>query len=184
MTSIRINLENFEADNAFEIGESPEYHRGFAAALLEVEASQAAELAQSVAAISSTLTDMAFGFEEARLHLLNRLSPLLGQLAETILPQLAQESFGAHLKDVVEGAFETVSSAPLTIAVSPDVIPSLKALTATKQFEFVPDPALRAGQAFIGQGDTHVLLDLAALTTELQAVLNGIEHSERSVSHG
>jgi len=184
LTPTRVTLESFEADGMSGVEESSDYKRGFAAGLLESEASNAANLAAAVAEISSTLRDMAFGYEEARLHVLERLRPLLGQLAEAILPQIAKETFGAHLAGVVEDAFETASSAPITIAVPPDVMSSLADSKVAKQFDFVADPALSAGQALIGQGDIHVLLDLAALTTELQAVLNGIEHSERTLSHG
>jgi hypothetical protein len=184
LTSSRVTLESFEGDAATDIAQSADYKRGLTDGLAQAETSQNADLYRSIGEISSTLADMTFGYEEARRHVFERLHPLLGQITEAILPLIALETFGAHLTDVIEAEFQTAAGAPIMIAVACDLVQALNRSATGDQFTFVGDPTLSAGQALIRQDDTHILLDLPALTLALQSALNGLERPERTQSHG
>ncbi len=184
MTSSVVTLESFEIDDPADIEQSAEYNRGLADGLAQAEASQNADLARSVERISSSLTDMAFGYEEARLHVLERLRPLLRQTSEAILPIIARETFGTHLIDVIEVEFQTAASAPIMISVARDLVETLNSTVTGDLFTFVADQTLDVGQALLCQDNTHILLDLPALTLALQSALNGLERPERIQSHG
>lgn len=184
MISSRITLESFESDGQADVAQSADYKRGLAKGLAQAETSQNADLSRSIGEISSALTDMAFGYEQARLHVLERLHPVLGQIAEAVLPLIAIETFGAHLIDVIEAEFQTATSAPIMITVTPDLVETLRSSLTGNIFTFFGDPMLDVGQALICQDTTHVLLDLPALTLALQSALNGLERPERIQFHG
>lgn len=184
MSGGRITLERFDGDAKNTIEESADYKRGFADGEQKGDASRAALQAESIQAIASTLADMAFGFEEARLHVIKRLQPILAQVAEAALPHIIHNTFGAHLTDVIDAQVKEAATAPIEIAVAPDIVPVIADATQNRPFTFVADPTLRAGQALIQNGETLVLLDLPALLTTLQTALHGLECPERSQSNG
>ena len=186
MTFERINLESFERDGPAEPQESADYKRGYEAAMSATEQSRAEATALALVELSSTLNDMAFGFEEARAHLSARLHGLLIQLGDVALPQILQDSFGAHLNEVVEQHFDTLAGAPIRIAVTPDVEAELNHADSSphSQFHFVADPSLTTGQALIHDGDAHVMLDLPSLLETLQSTLSSFDSFERTEKHG
>ena len=184
MTSARVTLESFDGDGQPRRAQSADYKRGFSDGLLQARDSSEAGLAQAVAEISATLNDMAFGYEEARLQTLETLRPLLAQVADAILPMVAQETFSAHLLDVIERAFQTAIDAPIQIGVAPEILVPITKAHQNDRFTFVSDNAVDSGQALIVQGDTRVLLDLPALLAELQTALLSLEPPERTQSYG
>jgi hypothetical protein len=184
--SVKVELESFDDGPVAERRESAEYLRGFAAGTEKALSGQTAKLARATQDISATLSDMAFGYAEARVQILNRTRPLLTQVAEVIVPQIAQESFALHLVDVLERDFNAASEEPLRIAVHPDIAEHLARNMADRSdtFFIVGDPTLIDGQALLRQSDTHIIIDLPALTQALQTALNGLESRERSQSNG
>jgi flagellar biosynthesis/type III secretory pathway protein FliH len=185
MTLTRVTLERFE-DTTTEVPKSADYIRGFADGERAAQNSDAAQLTTAVESVASTLSDMAFGYEEARVQLLEKIRPLLVQLSEAVLPGLALETFSAHLIDVITRDFEAATKRPIQISVPPDTADYLEGVLSGHDgnFTFVGDIELTKGQALLHDGDTHILIDFPALILALQTALNGVEPLERSLSNG
>ncbi|MCF2871593.1 hypothetical protein L0664_11005 [Octadecabacter sp. G9-8] len=186
MTLSRVSLESFEDSPAVPPKESIEFKKGFAAGIKSAEQTETANLTRATEGIDATLSDMAFGFAEARLQILERLRPLLAQISETILPQIAKDSFADHLVDVLARDFKQVAASPVQIAVHPEAVDHLQTvLTAhSDNFSFIGDATLTDGQALLRSDTTHILIDIHALTLALQTALNGLEPLERTQSNG
>lgn len=185
MTLSRMTLESFEPADALPPEQSAEYQRGFQTGLMAAQQSEAADIRHSIEGIASTLSDMAFGYAEARIFLLNRIRPLLVQVAESVLPQIAQDTFAAHLVDVLHNDFATLVSEPIRISVNPSVIDTLSgALGDTSNFVVIADSELNSGQAVLKNPDTQIMIDLPALVLALQTALSGLEPLERIQSNG
>lgn len=184
MNTSRIQLEKFEGDNASTQFESSEYRRGKADGLVQAEADNSTKIAQSISEISSTLSDMAFGYEEARHHILGQLQPLVRQISDKVLPNIAKVGFGAHLSEFINLELEKSASLPIQIGVAPDVLQTLDDLDDYDHCVFVSDPKLQDGQAVIQQKHVEVFLDIPSLILDLQTALNGLESPERSTSNG
>ncbi|SMX40401.1 hypothetical protein [Octadecabacter ascidiaceicola] len=184
MNTSRIQLEKFEGDGASLQIESPDYRRGKADGLLHAETLNATKVAQSISEISSTLNDMAFGYEEARHHLLGQLQPLVRQIADKVLPDIARVGFGAHLSELINLELEASASLPIHIGVAPEVLGALDSLEKQAHCVFVSDPNLIEGQAVIQQNGVEVFLDIPSLVLDLQTALNGLESPERSTANG
>lgn len=187
MTFSEVSLESFENDETGQPIQSAEFSRGFAAgqaaSMKEFEATKS----DAIATIAASLADMSFGFTEARDYLLCGLRPLLTQLAETALPAILKDTFGAHLAQTVLDHFNTMSDAAIHISVSPDAIADLSEMETgghVSQFVFVPNPDLLLGQAVLCQADKHLMIDLVALSDALQSALRGLESLERTLSNG
>lgn len=186
MTESRVTLESFEDGSFGEPKESAEYKRGFVAGTEAAQAGEEAKLTQATAGIASALSDMAFGYSEARVQLMERIRPLLAQVAETVLPHLAREGFAAHLVDVLSRDFEQALNGPVQISVHPDAVTHLGQSLAgvSDNFCFCGDDTLSVGQALLKNEDANVMIDLPALILALQTALNGHEPLERSQPHG
>jgi len=186
MTILGIELEVFEDDTAPAPRESFDYKRGFEAGVASCNDTNEANLAAAVADISSTLSDMTFGYAEVRVQLLERIRPLLCQVADAILPEIAKESFAAHLVETLTSHIEETAMLPVQIAVNPEAVDYLTSALSSHagDFTFVANERLTDGQAILQNSDSHVMIDLSALTLALQTALNGLEPPERNTSNG
>lgn len=186
MTLSRVTLEQFDDGTATRPNDSADYTRGFEEGLAAARGSAEVELSHSMSEISSTLADMSFGYEEASRLLLDRIRPLLTQVSEALLPQLANESFTAHLVEVLQADFESTVGEPIQIFVHPTAVEQLTddLSDTTNAFVFVPDPTLTHGQAILKNPESQIMIDLPALTQALQTALNGLEPFERTQSNG
>jgi len=186
MTLSPVTLENFEDDKAQAVPESSDFKRGYEAGRAAAIEARESATARAIQELSSTLHDMNFGYEEARLHLMGKLRPLLTQLSEIALPEILHLSFGAHLNELVETHFDGLAEECLAISVAPEVANRLKSglSSGDPRFVFVPDTSLDAGQAIIKGGDTHVMLDLPDLLKTLQTALSGLETLQGAKNHG
>lgn len=187
MISRAVSFEDFDTDTGFEPDESAEFLRGVEEGLTRAGASTATQEAAALSEIAAVLGDMAFGFAEARQQLAGMLHPLIMQVADSILPEIARETFAQHLADIITKSFLDAASRPVAIRVAPTFSGTLnEKLSAhhTGTFVFVEDAALSPGQAIIQNDHSHEMLDLPALTTALQTALYGLATPERNASHG
>lgn len=184
MSAFRIDLERFEGDGANLYVESADYLRGKADGLSLAETQNSAKIAQSLNEVSSKLTDMAFGYQEARHHILEQMQPLVRQIADKVLPEIAQISFGVHLSEVINSELQNSASLPIQIAVAPHMLPSFDGMPEFDHCVFVADPNLEDGQALIQQDASEVFLDLPSLILSLRTALNALESPNRSIRNG
>lgn len=182
MIDISVNLECF--DEAPDGSERPtaEYAKGFAAGVEQSTADIAAQRQQAVTEIAATLSDMSFGYTEARDMLLEQIQPLLAQIADTILPEIAKEGFSALLTDTLNQAFNAETERAIELTIAPDLVGELSSVNGI--FEVTPDSKLVRGQAILRRKDTHVMVDLPHLIHNLQAALHGFETTQRTHSNG
>ncbi len=144
-----------------------EWLAGHAAGLDEGRARVRAEAAHLQEETARAVADLALTFEEARAHVLARLAPLFAVLAETAVPLILRESFGAAVLDELSRAAQTDAGAPLALLVAPEDAATLEAvlqLAPGTQVSLRVDPGLASGQIIIeGGGSGATSLDLARL---------------------
>ncbi|WP_143831328.1 hypothetical protein [Octadecabacter temperatus] len=164
--------------------ESPDYQRGKADGIIHAETLNNAKIAQSINEVSVTLSDMTFGYEEARQHILEQMQSLVRQISDQVIPEIAKATFGSHLSEIVDVELNRSANLPIQIGIAPDLLPAFDALGSKEHCVFVPVPNLTAGQAIILQNDVEILLDLPSLVLALQSTLNGLESHQRSSRNG
>lgn len=186
MTSARITLESFEDEPEHGEPDSEDYLRGLADGIQIGEQSQIAALAQATEAVSATLSDLTFGFAEARVQLMGQLQPLLAQVSDTVVPHILHQTFKQHLIEVLVTDFDDALNRPVHVKASPDMVTHLATELSghSSQFVFSADPLLEGGQAILTDPDTQVMIDLPALILDLQTALSGLDPLERTQIHG
>lgn len=171
-------LESFDAAS-FEpeapVSLSDDWLSGHAAGRAEAGAEGEADAAKAAAALTQMLSDMAFTFAEARAQVLASLQPLIGKIADGLLPGMAEAARVPVLLDLVMAAAEADSRTAMILTVSPalhDSLAPLLPLGAGPPIELRADASLPEGRAQLaaetGQG---TVLDFDAYLAELRAVL-------------
>jgi len=186
MSSSNFILEDFDTLSP-EKPKSADYCLGYEAGKLDALAAAQQSQAVAIGEVAASLEDMAFTLVEAQTLIENMLRPLIIQLAETALPSILQDSFGAHLMDVVMSGFDNLKTEPVTVRLGPDVASTLEEAVPPEiiaRFNFEHDPLLEPGQALLTQKNKDILIDLPALSQELQRALLGLASHERTESNG
>jgi flagellar assembly protein FliH len=117
---------------------------------------------------AGNLRDLGFTYQEARAQVLASLEPLLREVTEQLLPDLAREGLAPRIIDALMARADTAAAAPVEIVIAPAARPALDRLmvpTPGLPVAVREEPTFDVGQAVlrIGQTETHV--DLTAVVT-------------------
>ena len=162
----------------------PGYDAGYAAAMAEVTARQAQLAQDTVQAIS----DITFGFAEARLHVMASLEPLFRSLIDTVLPTTLPDSFRAHVVARLVAAAKTDIARPFVLSLNPGQVGAVRAIlppSLAPLLTLAADPGLSAHTATIRQGECDTALDHDALLADVSQALSALfDHITESKAHG
>ncbi len=187
MMASPISLESFDTGTPVAVPESPDYERGYQHGLTQAQAQTETKLLAAVSDLSATLTDLSFGYEEALQHVLSKLSPLMSQIAELIVPEVLSNTFELHLAETLQYAVAAECEGGFQVLVPPETAALMQ---STEQISTMPCDILACsdlgiGQALISYGETsNQVLDLPALSNALQTALQGIGQKEWSRKDG
>lgn len=181
-----ITLENFEIAGTGTEQESHEFRRGFDKGLEQANDLAQTQMSASVSELTATLNDLAFGYEEALQQILTKLTPLMSQISELVVPTILADTFQNHLADTLRDAMRTECAGGFRILVSPKTAELLTSpdLGTSVPYEILPSVDLVEGQAIISSGEASQVLDLVALTSSLRTALQGTDQTEWSQLNG
>ena len=170
------------------LGPSEEWQEGHAAGFEEARQLAAADSTELRAELVQTLSDMAFGYAEAKAELLRQLEPLFDALIAGFLPGLAAQSLVPLIGERLRAAAADALDQPLVLRVAPGQIVAVSdALAQEAQLPFTAqsDPALGPGQALISGATTGEMIDLDAVLTLTQETLAALrDTNQERVQHG
>lgn len=170
-----------------ENGPGKEWLAGHAAGLDEGRTRARAEAALLQEETARTIADLALTFEEARVHILARLAPLFTTLAETAVPLILRDTFGASLLDELMRAAREDTEAPLELLVAPADAAAFEAvlpLAPGTQVILHTDPRLASGQVIIEGGASGATsLDLVRLGHGISEALAALAEPVKGHEH-
>lgn len=163
----------------------PGWADGHAAGLAEGRALGAAEARARQGALSEelaqALADMAWTYAEARAEVLAGLQPLLGLVAQRLLPAVAGAALGPWLAEMAAAA--QGDTAALTIAVHPAQVAAVLPHLGASGVAVIADPSLSPHAARVA-GRDETLLDLDACLAGIAAALSAITDPSQRARHG
>ena len=148
MSLARIDLESFDDAEPEPKKESADYLRGFGDGAASLEQRREAEINRAVTDVAAALQDLTFGFAEARLHILDRIRPLLAQIAESVLPDVLDSVFATHLTDTLLHYFEDASDVPVLIAVSPEILDATAEVLSSQSEKYKKQNSVELNESF------------------------------------
>ncbi len=167
-----VSLEEYRLA-AFEAG----YQAGWDDA---VKAQQ--DIAASVSAdFAQNIRDLSFTYQEAHAGILGSMRPLVSKMVETVLPQLAKDTLGAHVAEILNDLVEIHGRQPVQIMTSPDG----RELLASMLPQDVAFPVEVTGESTLSEGQVHIRfgqaaeheIDMKALLSKIQTAVAGFFHS-------
>ncbi len=112
------------------------------------------------------LNDARMTNEAARRHVVASLAPVLGALARTIAPALAEAGLATEVERLAARALAAAPEARLGLRVAPEMAPRISAILAERRVDALVEPAPellpREVQIFWDHGYDHLDLDACA----------------------
>ena len=185
--SIALQLMSFDelTDAPETSGPSADYLKGFedgAAAAKAVTAKENDQLnAETVAAIS----ELSFGYHEAKHLFAASLRPLFQAISDRIVPMVMHETLGHQLIDILEQESVKAMTTPITIALAPEDFDRFSPLFTDKETAVlnpVSSDQVSIGHAMITNGVRSIRFNPDDLTDAIRMALMAItEHQQNEV---
>jgi flagellar biosynthesis/type III secretory pathway protein FliH len=165
------------------------FDKGYAAGWDDATTAVNTDRSAVEAEVARNLQALAFTFQEARVHLLRGLKPLLTTMMGRLLPQLGQDLLCEHILETILPRAGQILEAPVNIHVNPNTRRSLEKLQAKAKglaLKVVEDTALSDGQVFIRfQDGEETLIDMDRAVSQIMAVVNSFfDQSLQERKHG
>lgn len=159
------------------------YEEGYGAGWEDAVTAERADESRLGADLAGHLQALGFTYQEARIHVLRMVEPLLIQVVTKLLPRVAHETIGPIVVEHLMPLAEHMGDTPLHLAVNPlmreRVVARLEAMTLGLPLVVVGDPSFGEGQAHLRLGEAELLVDLdQAITRLTEAVCGFFELSQ------
>lgn len=148
---------------ALEEAKLASYDQGYNAGWEDAVGAQGEDQTRIKADLARNLQALSFTYQEARLHVLRSLEPLLGGIVERILPALAQASLAPMILEVLRPIAEGAAGPPVTVVLHPSARAAVEELlqgTAGLPVEIRDEETLGEGTAYIRLDSAETQIDL------------------------
>ena len=131
---------------------------------------------------AQNLQDLTFTYEEAFAAVIQSVSPLLRQMVEVVLPQIARQTMDARVEEILTGLTRKHGRQPVEIVTAPQNIPALETLLEQEQittFTLSEEVSLAEGQVHIRFGDVEQEVDIETALQGITRALDGFFEENR-----
>lgn len=164
------------SEDALEETRLASFENGYQAGWEDASAAHAAEQSHISAEFSQNLQALNFTYHEAYNHVMTTLEPLLTQMVDTVLPDLANRTLGSRIVSEAIRMAREHAEPELKLTLSPAsrsrLEPQLLA-DLPLPVGLVEDESLGEGQVFLKMGNSERRIDLDGLQVGMRAVITG-----------
>lgn len=165
------------------------FERGYGAGWEDAQKSQADGHEKLTSDLANNLRELSFTYHEANSHMAKALKPFLDQVLATVLPDIAKQSLGPQLTELLHEAALKDASAPVEIVVSAaneDTVKNMLQGEFGFELNVVTEASLGDGQAFLRFGEVERQIDydsvLAGISQAIDAFFHEVALSEQKES--
>ncbi|WP_137109375.1 flagellar biosynthesis protein [Rhodobacter sp. SY28-1] len=146
------------------------FEQGYSAGWDDAVAAQQGDQMRIRADLARNLQSLAFTFQDARSHVLQAIRPLILEMINRLLPEVARESLAPTVLDAITPLAEELADAPLSLVLNPAVRGQVEDLV--RQATGLPmvieeEPSLPEGQVYIRFGMVETKVDLSQATADI-----------------
>jgi len=195
----RLRLEVFGRDAVQSVGEETlvmssdsleeakleAFDKGYRAGWDDAVAAQEDEAQRLRAEIGRNLQALSFTYHEARAHLLRGLGPLMTEICDRLLPEVARAALGGIVRETLEPIAAEALDRPVTLVLHPDAREAVEAAlaeNAAPPVTLIEETALAPGQLHLrwDEGERRIDLDaaVAAIGAAVTAYFAGSQDGE------
>ena len=161
---------------ALEEAKLGSYDAGYSAGWEDAAAAQTDGQSQIKADLARNLQSLGFTYQEARMHVLRSIEPLLQEMVARLLPELARETLAPVVLEVLMPMAEKLADAPVTLVLNPAARAAVEALleqATGMPLTVIEEPSLGEGQVYLRMGGAEISVDLDRATAEITAAVRG-----------
>ena len=150
------------------------FEQGYSAGWDDAVAAQQGDQIRIRADLARNLQSLSFTFQDARSHVLQAIRPLILEMVNRLLPEVAREALAPTVLEAVTPLAEELADAPLTLVLNPAARPQVEdLLTRATGLPMVieEEPTMPEGQVYIRFGTAETKVDLAQVTTDIGAAV-------------
>ena len=152
------------------------YDSGYAAGWEDAASAQLGDQSKITTDLARNLQTLSFTYHEARSHVLRALEPLLQEMVNRLLPELARETLAPIILEALMPLAEKAADTPITLVLNPVARPAVEALLEHSKalpLSLVEETSLGEGQAYLRLGRCETQIDLGRATVEIAAAVRG-----------
>lgn len=164
------SLQPLVEATAVEEAKVASFEQGYSAGWDDAVAAQQGDQGRIRADLARNLQSLAFTFQDARSHVLQSIRPLILEMVNRLLPEVARETLAPTVLEAVMPMAEELADAPLTLVLNPAVRGQIEALlTQATGLPMVieEEPTMPDGQVYIRFGTSETKVDLGQVTTNI-----------------
>ena len=124
--------------------------------------------------VARSLQTLSFTYEEARAHLLAALAPLLRDMTDRILPEIARDSIGLAVAEALVPLAAAMPPPPVTLVIAPAaraVVDAALDGASTPPLRIEEEPSLLPAQAWLRFDDRSEQIDLDGALEAIRAAV-------------
>lgn len=152
------------------------YDQGYSAGWEDAVAAQSDEQDRIRGDLARHLQALGFSYQEARMHVLRAIEPLLVEIVGRLLPELARESLAPVVLEALMPMAKAMADTPVTLVMNPAARPAIEALLERATglpLVLQEEPTLGEGQVYLRLGSTETHVDLDRAVADITAAVRG-----------
>ena len=165
-----------------------EFERGYSAGWEDAVKAQTEMKTHLTAELARNLEDLSFTYHEAIAQMTLSVEPVFRTLVEAVLPEALDQSFKAHMVEILRSMIKEAVSGPVMITVPPGCSAGLEDVIGSAlnmPLDIREDATLAPGQADLRIGSVERALDTGRLLADLGDALDAFFYqSKKDSSHG
>jgi flagellar biosynthesis/type III secretory pathway protein FliH len=155
---------------AVEEAKVASFEQGYSAGWDDAAAAQQGDQSRIRADLARNLQSLSFTFQDARSHVLQAIRPLILEMINRLLPEVAREALAPTVLEAVMPMADELADAPLTLVLNPAVrgqVEDLVTQATGLPMVIEEEPSLPEGQVYIRFGAAESKVDLAQVTADI-----------------
>lgn len=155
---------------AVEEAKVASFEQGYSAGWDDAVAAQQGDQDKIRADLARNLQSLSFTFQDARSHVLQSIRPLILEMVNRLLPEVAREALAPTVLDAVMPMAEGLADAPVTLVLNPanrSQVEDLVAQATGLPMVIDEEPSMPDGQVYIRFGTAETKVDLAQVTADI-----------------
>lgn len=146
------------------------YEQGYTAGWDDAAAAQTDDQSRIKADFARNLQSLGFTFQEARMHVLRAIHPLIQEIVSHLLPKIARESLASVALEALMPLVDQMADAQVTLVLNPVSRAAVEALLEQETglpLIIIEEPTLGEGQVYLRLGDSETRIDLDRATADI-----------------
>ncbi|TAG13559.1 MAG: flagellar biosynthesis protein [Rhodobacterales bacterium] len=160
--------------SAMEEAKIASFEQGYSAGWEDAAAAQQGDQSRIRADLARNLQTLAFTFQDARSHVLQAIKPLILEMTNRLLPEVARDALAPTVLEALMPIADSLGDTPLILVLNPaarDSVEDLITQATGLPMVIEEEPSLGEGQVYIRFGTSETKVDLTQVTADISAAV-------------